>query len=533
MNKLIEIKDFSTICRICLFINDKMLSITTLEIINMLEACASIEVLKGNNYQKSIEEKLPQQICDKCYLQLKNAYEFQAQCRNSIKTLYNILLKHNPHTPMSSNEEFNGTSVQILENVCNSLTSLENFDNIPNSPQSTLEFYDDDENSKSSSNSIKLENGEFHEEEEIKENETNPSRQKSVADLLIKKYNIYGLTCNICQKDLSNRFSMLRHMEVHDQNRSLKYHCKTCNKGFYAAENLKKHEIRHLGKTKYQCDKCPKRFYVLSALGVHCKSSHKAKPITCTQCSQQFYHQLQIEQHMQTHEEKKFVCEDCGKIFPTRNRLTKHKKIHSDERPYKCPICTRGFKQKFDLTNHVKYRHEESDRREICNICGKLLHPGSLRAHLETHNTDTIYKCEQCGKIYANRIILGKHINQKHKMIDLMKKYLCKVCNKALESDENLKRHMLVVHARYKRKECHICGKTYKSKKGLNVHIQSAHMDVRPHLCQTCNKAFHTKARLQNHMRSHTGERPFSCSICGKAFGFKQVLKTHMNIHSK
>lgn len=44
MNELIELKDFSTICRICLFINDNMLSITTLEIINMLEACASFNV---------------------------------------------------------------------------------------------------------------------------------------------------------------------------------------------------------------------------------------------------------------------------------------------------------------------------------------------------------------------------------------------------------------------------------------------------------------------------------------------------------
>ncbi|XP_044742579.1 gastrula zinc finger protein XlCGF57.1-like [Chrysoperla carnea] len=541
MNQSINIQDFQTICRICLIQRDNMMQTTSEQVVHMLEECTAVH--------ERFREKLPQQICKNCFWQLKNAYDFKQQCTLSLEILCNILLQEEGNHDEKLNE--NIIPVMKLElnevieddhkdrkiDIKNEIYSTEDddpedYNDYTRSNDGNDSFHEDDTDEESSSSEDEEEKDDLSDTPSC-ENDKTEQKQRSLADILIKKYKIYDLTCNICKKEISTRTTLLRHMEIHDKNRSFKYYCDKCNKGFYAQENLKKHQLRHMGKTKFQCDRCEKRFYVLSALGVHYKSSHKAKPITCPECPQQFYHPLQIEQHhAQTHVEKKFVCEDCGKIFPTKNRLTKHKVFHSEARPHVCTFCTRSFKQKSDLTAHIKKRHDDNERREMCYICGKLVLPGCLTIHLDTHNNKS-FKCPQCGKLYASKLILGRHINLKHNNLGEIKKYYCNLCNKALGSKGSLTNHMINIHSEIRKSDCPICGKTYKSQNGVKLHIQSVHKNERPHICQTCNKAFHTKKILEKHIRTHTGERPFSCTICSKAFGFKEVLKTHMKVHSK
>ncbi|XP_044744052.1 zinc finger protein 615-like [Chrysoperla carnea] len=558
MSPSININDFHKICRICLITKEKMVPINTPEVIFMLEDCSSV--------QESYEQKMPQQLCENCFWQLKNAYDFRQQCVVSMEILCEILRQDENSDEKNSIylEDKSVVDVKCVTTTNNSEDSVEvkselGYDEVfsqvetlldddgkqndekyskrcMNAKVEKVENSEEDENDETSScSSDEYQEDRDHDDDLGSDNEAtegNEQKQRSLADILIKKYKIYDLTCNICKKEISTRSTLLRHMETHDTNRPLKYHCSICKKGFYTSENLKKHVNRHMGKTKFSCDKCPKRFYVLSALGVHYKSSHKAEPIQCSQCPSQFYHPLQLEQHEQNHGEKKYVCDVCGKVFPKKNRLTKHKKYHSEERPFTCNICERGFKTKADLTSHVKLRHVESDRREVCYICGKLIPVGTLTIHLDTHK-DRSVKCSECDKIFASKIILDRHINHIHRNGGISQKYYCDICNKALGSKGSLKTHMITTHSDDKKNECHICGKTYKLLSHVRAHIQSAHMDVRPHICSICSKAFHTKLLLKNHMRTHTGERPFPCSICGKAFGFKNVLNTHMKVHSK
>ena len=34
-------------------------------------------------------------------------------------------------------------------------------------------------------------------------------------------------------------------------------------------------------------------------------------------------------------------CEECGKVLADPSSLYRHRKIHTGERPHKCPICSR------------------------------------------------------------------------------------------------------------------------------------------------------------------------------------------------
>lgn len=64
---------------------------------------------------------------------------------------------------------------------------------------------------------------------------------------------------------------------------------------------------------------------------------------------------------MQKHEEKKYMCKVCGKLFSTKQILRQHEFTHGEPQ-YLCSLCSRTFYRKSHLLKHMNVHNPDNAR---------------------------------------------------------------------------------------------------------------------------------------------------------------------------
>ena len=103
------------------------------------------------------------------------------------------------------------------------------------------------------------------------------------------KHNMAGLhTCNVCQKDCHNKYSLEEHMGKHTGER--KHACREtgCSKRFRLTSVRMRHEKVHTGIREFKCEKCGKQFVQKNGLVVHMKRHNGTKEHACRTCGKAF-----------------------------------------------------------------------------------------------------------------------------------------------------------------------------------------------------------------------------------------------------
>jgi uncharacterized Zn-finger protein len=80
-----------------------------------------------------------------------------------------------------------------------------------------------------------------------------------------------------------------------------------------------------------------------------------------------------------------FKCDvpDCEKTFGDSAKLIRHKKTHSDIRPFECATCAKTFREKSNLLVHM--RSHSKEKPYSCDQCSKKYR---LVAFTSTENYD-------------------------------------------------------------------------------------------------------------------------------------------------
>ena len=75
---------------------------------------------------------------------------------------------------------------------------------------------------------------------------------------------------------------------------------------------------------------------------------------TCSICSKVFKNKHILKQHVLIHMERKFPCKYCMKKFHNKHGRERHQRIHTGERPYICPTCRRAFSDNSTFRKHTR-----------------------------------------------------------------------------------------------------------------------------------------------------------------------------------
>lgn len=147
--------------------------------------------------------------------------------------------------------------------------------------------------------------------DEEEKSETTPKKNKKVKKTSVpptpslSDYDS-SKTCKICSKTFTKRFSLTRHLRLHNNVNGFK--CSRCDLSYLHRTELKRHETTHKKTYDYTCRDCGKRFVNKENF-----KKHRLDHVTTTTIDQEF------------------SCQFCEKTFKSEKLQKYHETLHNNK----------------------------------------------------------------------------------------------------------------------------------------------------------------------------------------------------------
>ena len=259
--------------------------------------------------------------------------------------------------------------------------------------------------------------------------------------------------------------------------------------------------------------------------------------------------------------ELKVACNPTAGPEEIEIPLPQDQDAYTTMRPYPCDFCSRRFRKKANLMNHMVAH--QTDRPHCCNLCGaryrrkcELINHMKIHAyapgHLESDDDDDVPTNNSHDN--DNTVSKGRRKKAQSAAPKKRKNFATASHSNYMDDDNsfNSKDYKKSNHSNMlSRKKYSSTGSGSYSYVDEDMKLLSQPPPIftpsmepqepavprwpvvdesRPYVCQHCGVGFAREKALASHARVHAGDSPFECNTCGEMFWDVSLLKEHSRI---
>lgn len=219
--------------------------------------------------------------------------------------------------------------------------------------------------------------------------------------------------CAKCDFSSESVYKLRDHYnQIHSEEMFL---CDECGRIFHYKGNLKDHKrFYHSDSSEtFACPQCDFTSNDKKVLSRHLRITHyNTETLNCKECDFTTSYKKSMTSHQLSKHSKKafdrFSCNICNKRFAYENSLERHKRVHTNERPFSCDSCQYKAFRLSTLRLHIERNHTNARPFQCRNCKLKFAEEKSLKEHLVAH----MRQCSTCTYKTTNKGDLKKHQKQ-------------------------------------------------------------------------------------------------------------------------
>ena len=220
---------------------------------------------------------------------------------------------------------------------------------------------------------------------------------------------------------------------------------------------------------------------------------------------------------LKLHEEegRKYVCDQCGKVFQKAWLLLNHR------------ACVHEM-------SHQKFDHDQRDKpavKENVSIEVSSSAPEVFKSSLETSGQDPHALRAHKGHIVPRKAERRRKANLQIQLKSDMEEeeYKCGQCTYTSHSKQHLRCHITSLHEKVRNHLCDLCGSSFFQEGSLESHMNMVHHMGVTYKCEQCPYKTIRKDYLMNHAtRVHEKKWSHICDHCGVTFKQEYSLRRHL-----